>query len=222
MKNLFTIVLVFNLSVVLAQKKHEIFLSKGALTFTDKYVNDNKFSLGTHYLNKTFNSFSFEGYLEYAQSNNLPNFVDNKSQLEVFVKSKTKDNIVESTSWSSIRYLGLGTRVHYTFVNNNKFFFSFFGGIGYHYYNSKLFLIREYFYKKDTGQIIDFESELISEKDSSFFTTLGLRFTYAIQKKYTVGILANYHATLVNDANFSNILLLTNNYNLAFTIGKQF
>lgn len=222
MKKLLTIVLVFNLTVVLSQKKHEIFFSKGELTFTDKDINANKFSLGTHYLNKTYKSFGFEGYLEYAQSNNLPNFLDKKDQLEAFVKSKTKANIVESTLWSSIRYLGLGTRVHYTFINNNNFFFSFFGGVGYHYSEAKVFFLNRFTYNQNTGQVIDFDSELLREKDSSFFTSVGLRFTYAIQKKYTVGILANYHAVLVNDANFSNILLLTNNYNLAFTIGKQF
>lgn len=221
MKNLLIILFLLTINNIAAQKQ-EVFLSLGKATFTDKFKNTGNFSIGAHYLNKTFSSFGFEGYLEYNQSNNLPELVNNTNQLDVFIKNLTIENIIGETLWSNINYFGLGTRVHYTFVNKERFFFSFFGGIGYHFSESKVFVLSRFSHTQNTGQITDFDSSIKKEKESAFFTTIGLRFTYAIQKKYTVGVILNYHSMLLNDENFSKILLLTNNYNLGLTIGKQF
>ncbi|TXD53557.1 MULTISPECIES: hypothetical protein [unclassified Polaribacter] len=222
MKKIIVILLLLTFSFYQAQNKQELFLSVGKPTFEDKWINKKNFSIGTHYLHKTFKSFSFEGYLEYAQSNNLPSFLDNPLSLDKFIKNQTTASIRENTLWSKINYVAFGTKVHYTFINTDNFFFSFFGGLGYQFSNSEIFTLSRFGFIQDTGEITEFDSSIRKESEKSFFTTIGLRFSYAIQKKYTLGLVANLHRPIISEAALVNAPLITTNYNLGITLGKQF
>lgn len=222
MKKIIVILLLFTFSFYQAQNKQELFLSAGKPTFNDKEINKNNYSIGAHFIHKTFKSFSFEGYLEYAQSNNMPSFVNDATSLDKFIKNETRFTIISNTLWSNINYFALGFKVHYTFINTDNFFFSFFGGLGYHFSNSEIFTLNRFGYIQDTGEVTDFDSTISKESENLFYTTIGLRFSYAIQKKYTIGLVANLHNPIIGDIALINAPVITTNYNLGITIGKQF
>lgn len=222
MKFIFLLLFISSIHLVCAQKKQEVFLSLGKPAFTDKEINKNNYSVGVHYLHKTFNSFSVEGYLEYSQSNNMPSFVNDSEALDQFIKNETISSVISNTLWSGINYFALGSKVHYTFINTDNFFFSFFGGLGYHFSNSEIFTLNRFGFIPDTGEITEFESTISKESENSFFTTIGLRFSYTLQKKYTIGLFANLHNPIIDDVSLINAPLITTNYNLGITIGKQF
>lgn len=222
MKKFISILFLFNLHFVIAQQKQEVFLSFGKPTFNEKARNQNNFSIGTHYIHKTFKSFSFEGYFEYAQSNNMPIFINDISSLDEFIKNETRFTVRSNTLWSKINYFAIGSKVHYTFINTDNFFFSFFGGLGYQFSNSEIFILNRFDYIQSTSEITNFDSEIRKQNENSFFTTIGLRFSYALQKKYTIGLVANLHSQIISDTIILNAPLLTTNYNLAITLGKQF
>jgi hypothetical protein len=221
MKKYITILFLLSLTLIKAQNNQEVFLSLGKPSFNEKDKNKNNYSIGAHYIHKTFKSFSFEGYFEYAQDKNMPSFINDSAALDQFIKTQTRASIIENTLWSNIHYFALGSKVHYTFINTDNFIFSFFGGLGYHFSNSEIFTLNRFGAIQDTGEIIEFDSTIRKESENSFFTTIGLRFSYAIQKKYTIGLVANLHNPII-DGVIINGPEVTTNYNLGITIGKQF
>ena len=124
MKKTFTIILILSCATLLAQNE-SIYLSLGKPWYPDKVNNLNNFSIGLNYQNRFAQSFAFDTYLEYAQSNDFPSFFKNTNELNNFLNNQTYNNIHFNSLWSKINSVNIGAKLNYLFVNNEKFLFNF-------------------------------------------------------------------------------------------------
>ncbi len=220
MKKTITFLLILICATLYAQKQ-SIYLSLGKPWFPDKVNNLNNYSLGLNYQNRFSQSFAFDTYIEYAQSNDFPCFYENASELNTFLMSQTYNNIHFNSLWSEINSINIGTKLNYLFVNNDKFIFNFNLGIGHLFTYSKSHVVKNWTYNFDTGEILAYENETISDNLNTFYYTLGLQFQYTFYKEYFIGI-SPYYLMSIGEKKINTIPVYPNYYNLTLNIGKKF
>jgi hypothetical protein len=220
MKKTIVFLLILICTTLYAQKQ-SIYLTVGKPWYPDKVNNLNNYSLGLNYQNRFSQSFGFDTYIEYAQSNDFPSFSENASELNTFLMSQTYNNIHFNSLWSEINSINIGAKLNYLFVNNEKFLFNFNLGIGHLFTYSKSHVVNNWTYNFDTGEILAYENETISDNLNTFYYTLGLQFQYTFYKEYFIGI-NSYYLMPIGEKKINTIPVYPNYYNLTLNIGKKF
>jgi hypothetical protein len=220
MRKLF-FVLTLLLSVSSFSQKKSVYLSLGKPWFPDKDSNLRNFSIGVNYQNKFSQSFAFDIALDYAQSDNFPSFYNNGNELNDFLLNQKYNDIYANSLWSKITTINLGGKLNYLFVNNNKFVFSFNVGFGYSLTESSLHNLKEWTYNAESGEILSYENETISDNLNTFNYSLGIQFQYTFYKNYFIGI-NPYYLNTIGENKVNTIPVYPNFYNLTFIIGKKF
>lgn len=223
MKKILSIVLIFlSNTLVQSQENKNLSVSFGKPFFSESSQDVNNISLGINYQNRFSNSFAIDVFYTYAQVNNLPEFIDNPQRLEEEILNYNANNIFFSTDWSRIRNHSLGSKLHFLFVNNNKWSFSLFGGFGYNFSKSKKHMILSFSYDLETLQTLSFENEITAENFNSFFGTYGLQTHYSFFKNYLIGLEVSFLSALVNNQTFPDLNKLPDYYNINLLLGYKF
>ena len=160
MKNPFFFLFILICTSSIAQNE-SLFLSVGKPWFPDKDHNLGNFSVGINYQNRFSQSFAFDLNIEYVQSDDFPNFYNNANQLNEFLINQKFDDILANSFWSSVSNFNIGGSVSYLFVNNKKFNFSFYTGIGFMQSKSKSHSLSQWSYDLETGAILSYEITMI-------------------------------------------------------------
>lgn len=212
----------FTLLFVSAFSQNEsVYFSIGKPWYPDKMNNLNNYSLGLNYQNRFAQSFGINFNLEYSQSNDFPTFYEDSNALNEFLVSQTFDGILMNSLWSKISSVNFDSKINYLFVNNKKFNFNFNAGIGYMFTKSSAHYLKSWSYEPESGQIISYENETISDSLNTFYYTLGLQFQYTFYKDYFIGI-NPYYLMTIGEKKINTIPVYPNFYNLTFNIGKKF
>lgn len=137
MKKSFYLALFLLLSnaIMYSQEIENLSFSLGKPIFSESSQESENFSLGLNYQNRFSNSFAFDVFYTYAQVDNLPKFIDDPQRIEEEILGLNGDfEAFFSADWSRIRNHSIGSKFHFLFVNNDKWSFSLFGGLGYNFF----------------------------------------------------------------------------------------
>ncbi len=229
MKNIITLFLIiFSYALITAQEKVEkqiVFVGIGKPLITDINIYQSKrnYSLSINYQYRFSDSFALEGFYAYAQSNNYPSFINNSQQLDQFLKSQKQNEIYENSLWSDIYNHSLGAKIHFSFVNNKKIYFSFNLSGGMLFSKSSIFSLSSIQFNHQTGEIVNYTSEIIKDTESQIFHGLGLQFQYTLSKNYIIGIeTAGYFSKQKEKNGIITIPVISNYYNASILFGKKF
>jgi len=220
------ITLIFTYNIVDAQEKKEkqvFFIGIGKPWFPDKDYNLRNYTLSINYQNRFSESFALEGFYIYAQSNNYPSFINNPQQLDQFLRSQKRNDILFNLFWSDIYTHSIGAKIHFSFVNNKKFFFSFNFSSGMVFSKSSIHNVVSLEYNQQTGAIINYTNEFLRDTDTQIFYGPGLQFQYTLPRNYIIGLEAmGYFARQKEKNRIITIPVITNYYNLSILVGKKF
>lgn len=202
-------------------KKNIVFLSVGKVKFTD-VDNKNNFFVGVNYQNRFSNFFAWEIYYEYGQSRFTPSHTD------VYIRNLNWNNADESLMVAqNIHFIYnnvLGAKIHASFVNNEKWFFSINIGVGYHFTQSGYFSLKEITTGIDGDYIIlkDYHGDWIKKIVTRPVYRLGLQMHYTILKDWIVGFDANLTKQIDNIEVYINHPPIMDNYKVGIIVGKKF
>lgn len=220
MKKICIIFFVLLFHDVYAQKE-SVFITFGKPWFPDKELNSRNFSFGLNYQNRFSESFGFDVGFEYAQSNNLPSFLNDNSKLDVYILNQNDETIFINTLWSKINTFTIFNKINYQFVNNEKFYFNFNFGLGLLFSYSKSHDLESYSYNLENGDIISYKNSINSDNLNTFFYSLGLQFHYTFYKNYFIGINPQFLMPF-GEKKLNTIPVYPNHYNLSISLGKIF
>ena len=161
------------------QNKQMVTIEAGVPFFNDLTSNNRDFTLGTSYLNRFSESFSYEVFYHFARSSEFPEFYGNQQETLNFYNellpevSEDPSELVFYSLWQKINAHFLGARIHYSFINSNRWYLSFNlgGGIcnGKSSYNS----LDELIISTDTGNITAYSEILTNKTETKFFFSPG-------------------------------------------------
>jgi len=202
-------------------QKESFFISVGKPWFPDKDSNSGNFSVGLNYQNNFSGFFTYGFFLEYAQSNDFPDFIDTPLQLNDYLSSQFYDDIFLYSQWSKVQNYIVGSRVSCLLINKNRLTFSFDLGFGFLFSKSALHFVNHWRYEENTGQVTYYESSISSDKMSTPFYSLGFQLHYTVHKKYFVGINPHFFMP-IDEKHVNTIPVYPNYYNITLNIGKKF
>jgi len=198
-------------------------LTLGKPIFSEATQDAQNFSVGFNYQNRFSNFFAFDVFYTYAQVSNLPSYIDDPQRLNQEILSLTGSlSAFFATDWSRIRNHSLGSKIHFLFVNNEKWSFSLFGGFGYNFSNSKQHVLLNNTFDQETLQIISFENEIETESYNNFFGMYGLQTHYSFYKKYIIGLEVSFLSAFMDNETWDSINRLPNYYNFSLMLGFKF
>lgn len=221
----FTFILILFLNPTYSQQtesKNKFFnLYTGKPWFPDKDYNLHNFSIGMGFQNRFSESFAYEGYYTFSQSNNYPNFFDNKTTLNGYLLSQKDYDIVFNSLWSDVYVHNLGLKIHYAFINNPKWFFSFNLAGGFSFSKSSKHEILNWTYNEEDGQMLAYENTVLKDKLSNFYFSPGVQVSHLIYKEYHLGLDFSFVNVPDTDKTLSAPVLPLY-YNASLILGKKF
>jgi hypothetical protein len=225
-KTIILLFIIFTCNIMNAQEKNKkqfFFIGIGKPWFPDKDHNLKNYTLSINYQNRFAESFALEGFYTYAQSNNYPSFINNPQQLDQFLRAQKRNDILFNSFWSEIYTHSIGAKIHFSFVNNKKFFFSFNFSSGMMFSKSSIHNVLSFEYNQQTGAIINYTNEFLKDTDAQIFYGPGLQFQYTLPSNYIIGLEAmGYFARQKEKNGIITIPVITNYYNLSILVGKKF
>lgn len=225
-KTLILLFIIFTFNGIDAQEKIEkqiVYVGIGKPRFTDKEHDLRNYALSVNYQNRFAESFAIEGFYTYAQSDNYPSFINNPQQLDQFLRGQKYYDILFNSLWSDIYTHSIGAKIHFSFVNNKRFFFSFNFSGGIIFSKSSSFILNSFGFDSQTGSIINYTNEFLKDTDTQIFYGPGLQFQYTLPKNYIIGIEATgYFSKQKEKGGIITIPVISNYYNLSILFGKKF
>lgn len=207
-------------------KKESIILEIGKPFFYDVTGEKKSLTAGISYLNKFSETFAYEAFYHYAQSNNYPSFYNSKMELEEYYLQEFKDgaddiNLYYDSLWSSIYAHFLGGRIHYSFVNSEKFFFSFNVGMGLYIGKSSNNIFENLTITQEMDRVISLDVRKEMETITTPFFAPGIQAAYSFTTTYSAGIKIDFY-TLYTSNEQLQTPVLGEHYNLALSLGYNF
>ncbi len=203
-------------------KQKSIFISIGKPWHPDMTSNLKNVSLSLNYQNRFAESFAYELSYTYSQSNSFPKFFNNSQQLNDYLLSQNGFDIVFNSQWSDVFTHSFGLKMHYAFINNKKWFFSFNIAGGYFFTKSSSHEIDDFFYNSQSGEIINYENSIDKGKTSDVFYSPGIQLNYTLPKNFIIGLDFIYYRVNIKDSIYSTFPVIPDYYNIAIIFGKKF
>lgn len=174
-------------------KYNTVFLKVGSTIDYDNYSDSAKLvskgiSLEASYQRKIVNQFTIEGFYNFSQISNLPNWLNksgfrNDSMIDGYFN--VTNFFLDSYEYQRNHFLGIN--LHYSFINNYKWYASFFAGAGYVYYDLEQVIIRR-ISGNEFGGVSVSEWNRVRDSGFEFFTKFGFQLNYTYKYNYVFGI----------------------------------
>lgn len=199
-------------------QNRNITLGFGKPFFGDALRNENNLSLTIEYENRFAQSFAYSLFVMYARNESYPAFYNNTAKLESFLYKQDPDAVF-FLPWSEVSTLAGGIKLHYAFVNNSKWFFSFYLGTGLLNSKSSAFYVSQVDFTGNQITYLDYKQ--VSGDASAIFLSPGLTLDFMFSKNFFVGfdinILEYRDSKKVND-----LPVLPGFFNIGLSLGKKF
>lgn len=179
------------------------------------------FNFSINFQNKFTKVFAYEIFAQYTVISSFPDFFENDKKLDNFIKNQEVIQAIGNTWWDEMKTFSFGGKIHYSFINNSKFFFSIYVGAGIYNSTSKTALLNILDSEPNQGMIREFYFTLPQENYTGFYYMPGIHFNYNIYKDFIVGIDLNLHRNFDNNKT-DWLPVIPSFYGANFTIGKKF
>lgn len=183
--------------------------------------NKRNYNFIINYQNKFAEVFTYEVFAQYSMISSFPGFFENKNELDRFITSQEVFEAFRNTWWDEINTFSFGGKIHYSFVNNSKFFFSIYLGAGIYNSNSTTAELNIYEAAPNQGLIKEFDFTLPEENYTGLFYMPGIHFNYNVYKDYIIGLDFNLHRNFDNDKT-DQLPVTPSFYGANLSIGKKF
>jgi hypothetical protein len=188
MKNVFLILVLCLINVTAYsqfQKDRYAFIGVGAPLVVGMFFEDRQINLEAGVVYKLFPALAIEGRYTYTQGNQIPNYHrDYDKMFEFLSKNESK----WFAGLNSMYLHSIGPKIHYTFVSNPKWLFSFSMASGISFANSSRFSLKsfKYSYNSGTGEstLVEYEGDFINEKETGIFFSPELNLHRQLSEKY--------------------------------------
>ena len=200
----------------------------GIPTHPDMDVNENGLFLSLNYRRNFSRVFNWGIILLRSSANSELDFFDDKQQMLNYMNSPDA-TIGLGLSPSKIETYALGGQIHVNFINRQRHFLSFSGGVGFYTSlssNQRLTEVtQESIFTEDgefiSSSITDFEGETQSERKTELFLMLALNYQYVFKNNYFLGLEANLFLDM-DSQELTQHPVLANFYSFNLHFGKRF
>lgn len=218
MKPFIFITFILSTIVVFAQenKERSWFIGLGKPYFPNNFnSSENSISFSLGFKKELSDSFSLETLYTYAKADDLPDFYNNSEVLDQYLLN---GGVLGFTDWCNIQNHFIGAGIHFSFVNNEKWFFSFKLNGGMVYSKSNTFFVSEFSYDPVTAEILWYKSEKLHEQLTTFYFEPGFQTHYSIYKDYFIGMDLGMYQEVTNKLRRND----SYNFNGQVILGKKF
>jgi len=202
--------------------KQLIYVSLGKPIFTTGYSSKTDYCVSLNYQNRFSKSFALEGFYTFANSNNFPSFFDNPVELDTYLRSQIDFDIFSNSLWAKISVHSIGAKIHYAFINNDKWFFSFnlSGGV---FFSKSSDHLLESWGTDSEGRILRYTNSIRKGNISGLFYEPSLQLQRTFRQQYLIGLKLGAHLIRETDnMTVENAPVLPIYYNLSLLLGKHF
>jgi len=199
--------------------KNSFYISFGMPLFTDAYTTRRNLSLALGYHYRFLRSFAIEPFYLYAQSNNFPDFFADKVKLDQYIR----DNISmqKPSEWTEVYVHSIGARLHFAFINNPRWYFTFNFAMGYFASESAIHFLTT----MRPVEPFDYVAAFHQRRNYGWFSMPGLMLKRNLGNKFSVGIhLAGYFIRWPENGALTlvDLPVLPNHWNATITFGRAF
>lgn len=202
-------------------KNQSISIGFGKPWHPDIIDSQKNLNFSINYQNKFAEVFAYEIFAQYALISSFPDFFKNENELDKFITNQEVFEAIGNTWWDEIKTFSFGGKIHYSFVNNSRFFFSIYVGAGIYTSNSKTADLHIIDSEPNLGLVKDFDFMIPEENYTGVYYMPGIHFNYNIYKDFIIGLDFNLHRNLDNEK--TDLLpVIPSFYGANLTIGKKF
>jgi len=168
-------------------EKNALLISLGKPLFTDAYLRKRNVSLSMSYQYRFMKSFSLEPFYLYAQNNSYPSFFGDEDKLDNYIRAM-KEIDPFYASWDNVYTHSLGIRLHFSFIHNPRWYFSFNFATGYFLSMSSQHSLSFFEYTFPPYQVINYGTNYYKRWNRELFIMPGLLLHYSTKKMYLFGL----------------------------------
>lgn len=183
------------------------------------------FSFSAHYKTKLFGFLSIEPFYMFARSNNFPRFFDDEQKRHDYIMS-TNRNIFPLHKWERVYTHSIGLRLHYNFVDNDRWFFSFNVAGGLLTTESSYFEVyASFIYYPPPFRVFSYEtSSKMNVRHSGFFYMPGIQLRRYLMNNFFVGVdfYLQYFPWRDDFATRKGMPAMPHNWNFGLILGRSF
>ena len=193
MKNYFYLLLFFLFLEANAQNnlKNIFFFKPGSILSYDNYSSKDKlilkdFNLELSYQREIFDRLSVELIYAYIRHNFMPKgFSRSEFRNDILIDEFLRTSDAFFTEYEIQDNHFFGTNIHYSFVNNNKWYASFYAGMGYSWWTFNGVFVSSYAFGAEEN-FVQWRRE--ERNDGHYFSQVGFQVNYTFNKKYVLGV----------------------------------
>ncbi len=204
-------------------EKNALLVSLGKPLFTDAYLKKRNISLSMSYQYRFMKSFSLEPFYLYAQNNSYPSFFSDARKRDNYIRAMKEIDLFYA-SWDNVYTHSLGIRLHFSFIHNPRWYFSFNFATGFYFSLSSLHSLSFFEYTFPPYQVTNYGTNYYKRWNKGLFIMPGLLLNYSTKKLYFFGLhLTGY---FFNDTNEiwlpEDMPVFPNHWNASIVFGKAF
>ncbi|HAJ99916.1 MAG TPA: hypothetical protein DCM62_07815 [Bacteroidales bacterium] len=193
-------------------------ISAGIPTFVDAYSWKRTFSLSLGFQYRFLRSLAIEPFYLYAQNNSFPDFFNDMVKLDRYIR----DNLSMSKrpQWEEIYLHSFGARLHFAFINNPQWYFTFNFAMGYFESESATHSLTSVVHAYPFNYVATFHQR----RNYGWFTMPGLMLKRNLGNRFSLGIhLTGYFFIDTRDIWFpKDKPVFPNHWNTSITFGRAF
>ncbi|HSV77127.1 MAG TPA: hypothetical protein VLH37_08885 [Bacteroidales bacterium] len=194
-------------------------ISAGIPTFVDAFSWKRTFSLSLGFQYRFLRSFAIEPFYLYAQNNDFPDFFDDKVKLDLYIRDNIRMN--KFSEWKEIFLHSFGARLHFAFINNPRWYFTFNFAMGYYVSESASHFLTS----MRPSYPFDYIAAFHQRRNSGWFSMPGLMLKRNLGNRFSLGIhLTGYFFRWPENGALSpaDMPVLPEHWNASITFGRAF
>jgi hypothetical protein len=200
-------------------QKNVVYLSVGHPSLWDMPTRENRFGINLGYQRSLGKSFLLEAFVSRKNGNSTVDYFEDNAELIRRIGPVGPDAFL--IEYGKIDIYAAGLKVHFAFINKQKHFFGFSGGVGYYTSESLEQDITGLSFDNETNEITFLDTGIFQETVDGPFLTLGLSYFY--RWKYGINVGVDFHTfSDISSRMMFNEPILANHFFIGVLVGKRF
>jgi hypothetical protein len=203
---------------VFSQDKHDQswYVGVGKPMFPNNFnTSNNTLSMSVGFKRELSESFSLEANYTFSKSYDFPDFYANDEELDQYLIS---GGVWNFDQWADLQNHYLGAGIHYSFVNNDKWYFGIKLNSGLLVSKAKTFYLTQFSYDPVTLEIESYAYKIYDEPLTAIYFEPGFQTHYSVYKDYFIGLDLGLYQEVTQKHRLNDAY----NLNGQIIIGKKF